>query len=211
MNINIRRLSKSFDGLKVLNDLSMDLEGWHIYCLMSASGSGKTTLLRILLGLEQPDSGYIEGIAGVPMAAVFQEDRLCEEFTPLENVLLAAGRHVTPAFVRVELCKLLPEESLTRPVYTLSGGMKRRTAICRALLADSEAVLMDEPFTGLDEQTKRHVIDYIREMSSGKLVLITTHQEEDVALLGGTRITLASHQDMPVSPVLLENSTTDLI
>ena len=96
-------------------------------------------------------------------------------------------------------------------MYTLSGGMKRRTAICRALLADSEAVLMDEPFTGLDEQTKRHVIDYIREMSSGKLVLITTHQEEDVALLGGTRITLASHQDMPVSPVLLENSTTDLI
>lgn len=192
MNISIKNLSKSFDGRPVLTDFSMELEGGRIYCMMSASGSGKTTLLRILLGLDQADRGQIHGLDNISMAAVFQEDRLCEGFTPLENVLLATGRSVTPSIARSELCKLLPEESVTRPVYTLSGGMKRRTAICRAMLADSEVIFMDEPFTGLDEKTKHHVIDYIKEKSSGKLVLITTHQEEDIALLGGTLLTLAT-------------------
>ena len=197
MNIEINNLSKSFDGLPVLHDFSMKLEGGNIYCLMSASGSGKTTLLRILLGLERADSGRIEMPEQTRMAAVFQEDRLCEGFTPLENVLLAAGRQMTPAMARAELCKLLPEESLARPVYTQSGGMKRRTAICRALLADSDVILMDEPFTGLDEQTKQHVISYIKEKTAGKLVLITTHQEEDVSLLGGVRITLEGQAGLP--------------
>jgi len=96
MNIEINNLSKSFDGLPVLHDFSMKLEGGNIYCLMSASGSGKTTLLRILLGLERADSGRIEMPEQTRMAAVFQEDRLCEGFTPLENVLLAAGRQMTP-------------------------------------------------------------------------------------------------------------------
>ena len=70
-------------------------------------------------------------------------------------------------------------------------------AICRALLADSDVILMDEPFTGLDEQTKQHVIGYIKEKTAGKLVLITTHQEEDVALLGGVRITLKGQAGLP--------------
>ncbi|MEG0689565.1 MAG: ABC transporter ATP-binding protein, partial [Hungatella sp.] len=91
----------------------------------------------------------------------------------------------TETMVRTELCRLLPEESITRPVSTLSGGMKRRTAICRALLAPSDIILMDEPFTGLDEQTKQQVMTYIQEKSAGKLLLISTHQEEDIALLGG--------------------------
>lgn len=188
----ISRLSKSFGELPVLHKVSMELESGHIYCLMGASGSGKTTLLRILLGLERQDAGEVNGLEHSRMAAVFQEDRLCEGFTPLDNVLLAAGRDLTPSMARAELCKLLPEESLSRPVYTLSGGMKRRTAVCRALLADSDVVLMDEPFTGLDEETKHRVIEYIKEMTVGKLLLISTHQEEDIALLGGELVTLDS-------------------
>lgn len=195
MKLDIRKLCKSYDGRPVLEHVSMALESGQIYCLMGASGSGKTTLLRILLGLETADSGAIEpspGERGRWLAAVFQEDRLCEGFTPLDNVMLAAGRFITPDMARAELCKLLPEESISRPVYTLSGGMKRRTAICRALLAPSDGVVMDEPFTGLDEQTKRGVINYIKEKTAGKLLLISTHQEEDIALLGGTLITLNS-------------------
>lgn len=195
MKLDIRKLCKSYDGRPVLEHVSMALESGQIYCLMGASGSGKTTLLRILLGLEAADSGAIEpspGERGRWLAAVFQEDRLCEGFTPLDNVMLAAGRFITSDMARAELCKLLPEESISRPVYTLSGGMKRRTAICRALLAPSDGVVMDEPFTGLDEQTKRGVINYIKEKTAGKLLLISTHQEEDIALLGGTLITLNS-------------------
>lgn len=138
-------------------------------------------------------AGSVCGPAGnrIPrFSAVFQEDRLCEAFTPLENVMMVTGRLLSPAQVRAELARLLPEESLSRPVATLSGGMKRRTAICRALLAPYDVLLMDEPFTGLDEGTRQTVISYILEKSVGRMVLISTHQEEDVALLGADLIRL---------------------
>ncbi|MEG0368940.1 MAG: ATP-binding cassette domain-containing protein [Hungatella sp.] len=185
MSIHLHNLSKSYDQLSVFQDLTMEFEEPQIYCLMGASGSGKTTLFRILLGLEDADSGTISGRNGRRMAAVFQENRLCETYSPLANVLLVTDPSYTETMVRAELCRLLPEESITRPVSTLSGGMKRRTAICRALLAPSDIILMDEPFTGLDEQTKQQVMTYIQEKSAGKLLLISTHQEEDIALLGG--------------------------
>ncbi len=125
-------------------------------------------------------------------AAVFQEDRLCEAFTPVENVLLVTGRSLSAARVRAELSRLLPEESLSRPVSTLSGGMKRRTAICRALLAPYDVLFMDEPFTGLDEDTRQTVISYILEKNAGRMLLISTHQEEDVASLEAEVIRLSS-------------------
>lgn len=190
MNLQIRNLSKSYGPLCVLKDVSLELPNDGAYCLMGPSGSGKTTLLRILMGLEQPDAGTLTGLDGARLSAVFQEDRLCEAFSPLDNVMMVTGGFFSSSQVKEELCRLLPEESVTRPVSTLSGGMKRRTAICRALLAPFDGVLMDEPFTGLDEQTKRLVIDYIKEKTSGKLLIVSTHQEEDVPLLGGTLITL---------------------
>ena len=194
-SIAIRNLSKSFNGLPVLSGLDLDLSSGNTYCLMGASGTGKTTFLRILLGLEQPDGGTVrtEGCpeAGRCMAAVFQEDRLCETFSALDNVLLAAGKNLGRETAYRELCRLLPEESVTRPVSTLSGGMKRRVAILRALLAPSRAILMDEPFTGLDEDTKQIVIDYIKEKTRDKLLVVVTHQEDDVASLGGRLVTLS--------------------
>ena len=126
-------------------------------------------------------------------AAVFQEDRLCEAFTPVENVMLVTDRSLSAARVRAELSRLLPEESLSRPVSTLSGGMKRRTAICRALLTPYDVLFMDEPFTGLDEDTRQTVISYILEKNAGRMLLISTHQEEDVASLGSEVIRLSSH------------------
>lgn len=195
-SIVIKNLSKSFDGRLVLNDLDMELTSGNTYCLMGASGIGKTTFLRILLGLEQPDSGNVthKGCTGPDcrMTAVFQEDRLCEAFSALDNVLLAAGKNPEREAVYKELCRLLPEESVTRPVSTLSGGMKRRVAILRALLAPSYAIVMDEPFTGLDEDTKQIVIDYIKEKTRDKLLIVVTHQEEDVTALDGCLITLST-------------------
>lgn len=199
----IRGLSKSFDGRMVLDNFNLELSSGNTYCLMGASGIGKTTLLRILLGLEQADSGQVTiqaepdtGDSGLllgedgnhRLVAVFQEDRLCDTFSALENVMLAAGKSLTREEAGRELCRLLPEESITRPVSTLSGGMKRRVAILRALLAPSCGILMDEPFTGLDEDTRQAVIDYIREKAAGKLLVVVTHQEEDVAALDAIAI-----------------------
>lgn len=192
----IQDLSKSYGELSVWNDLNLTLESGHIYCLMGASGSGKTTLFRILLGLESPDCGTftLTPLPRHPLVAVFQEDRLCEEFSPLDNVELVMKRSAGPVPGRQELyhelVRLLPEEAVLRPVSTLSGGMKRRVAIARALLAPSCGILMDEPFTGLDEDTKQQVIQYIKEKTTGKLLVVSTHQEEDIAALGGALLRL---------------------
>lgn len=191
MELIISKLSKSFHELPVLDDVSLHLVSGNIYCLMGPSGSGKTTLFRILLGLLDADSGEINGLKKKRISAVFQENRLCEAFTPAENVTMvmppSAGNHKKAVEA---LGRLLPAESLNRPVSTLSGGMKRRVAIIRALSVPFDMVIMDEPFTGLDENTKQLVISYIKEACKNKLVLISTHQEEDVQLLNGIKIHL---------------------
>lgn len=191
----LRDLAKSYGSLHIWQNLDADFMSGRIYCLMGTSGSGKTTLFRILLGLEQADAGNISVFpdSSAPagdLVAVFQENRLCESFSPLDNVLLTTGRSCSRSQIYRELCRLLPEESVTRPVSTLSGGMKRRVSIARAVLTPARGILMDEPFTGLDEDTKKLVISYIKEKTAGKLLLISTHQEEDVALLGGELLRL---------------------
>lgn len=188
--ITVSNLTKSFDGRTIFRDVTLTFCSGEISCLMGPSGAGKTTLFRILLGLEQPDGGTVDKGESTRFSAVFQENRLCETFSPLENVLMVfpkAAKDVREA-VKNDLCRLLPEESIYRPVSTLSGGMKRRVAICRALAVPFDAVLMDEPFTGLDEDTKRHVIEFVKEKTAGRLAVISTHQEEDVPLLGGRLI-----------------------
>lgn len=190
MRIIVKDLKKTYQQLPVLTDLNQNFYSGSPYCLMGPSGAGKTTLLRLLLRLEQPDSGSISFPDGGHLSAVFQEDRLCEAFSPIENIAMVVSKEITISQIKQELVRLLPEESLIRPVSTLSGGMKRRTAICRALMAPSDGILMDEPFTGLDEETKKNVIHFIREKTAGKLLLISTHQEEDLELLGAALVTL---------------------
>lgn len=211
--LELRNLSKSYGDLPVWSNLSLTLNSGRAYCLMGSSGSGKTTLLRILLGLETADAGSAKihyqkedtksasaafcrmpaspDLCRLPLVSVFQEDRLCEAFSPLDNVMLAADPALSRQDVYRELCRLLPEESVLRPARTLSGGMKRRVAIVRAMLAPSAGILMDEPFTGLDEDTRQTVIRYILEKADGKLLLAATHQEEDVAALGAELIRLS--------------------
>lgn len=198
MIIRLNDLTKIYNHQRILDRLNLTFTDEAPCCLMGPSGSGKTTLLRILLGLERPDGGSysITGENGsdltgsVRFAAVFQEDRLCEAFTPVENIQMVTGRALSGGQIRGELSRLLPPECFDRPVWTMSGGMKRRTAICRAVLAQSQALLMDEPFTGLDEDNRRLAIRYIREKAAGRLLILTTHQEEDVELIGGRLVRL---------------------
>ncbi len=186
MTLTLDHLQKSYGPLSVLRDCSFTFEDGGIYCLMGPSGSGKTTLFRILMGLEKADAGAVRFEKPSPkISAVFQEDRLCETFSPVENLRFILGKTVPEGEIRRELSSLLPEESLSRPVFTLSGGMKRRTAVCRAMTAPSDLIIMDEPFTGLDSETKKQVVEYIKSRQRGRLLIMSTHQEEDVHLLGG--------------------------
>lgn len=191
MAIELIHISKSYHNQPVLNSISLKLREDKIYCLMAPSGAGKTTLLNILLGLVLPDSGDIQGMNEMHFTAVFQENRLCEAFSAVKNVRMVMPPKTSDATIAKELSKLLPVSCLHLPIFCLSGGMKRRTAICRAVLAPSDGIIMDEPFTGLDEDTKLHVIQYIKEQTNGKLLLIATHQKEDSELLGAEIIRLS--------------------
>lgn len=188
--LEIKNLNKSYHGEPVLNNLSLSLEVNKTYCLMAPSGAGKTTFFRILMGLEQADSGQIYGLDQLRIAAVFQEDRLLEGYTSLENLKFVTGNQYSNAELTSVLLRLLPKESLTKPVCEFSGGMKRRTAILRATLAPSDFIIMDEPFTGLDPETKQNVIHLIQEYTAGKLLLLSTHHEEDAKLLSAEIISL---------------------
>ena len=191
--LTLRSITKSYDRHPVLSDLSMEFSAGTFYCLMAPSGSGKTTLFRLILGLERPDSGVIQFMDTASrrlIPAVFQENRLLEGYTAIENLRFALGKQYSNEELTSYLLRLLPEDSLNKPVCEFSGGMKRRVSILRAILAPSEIILMDEPFTGLDADTKQLTIDLIKELCAGKLLIIATHAEEDAELLGAKIIHL---------------------
>ena len=184
--ILITNLSKSYGETVVFRNFSARLPLGETTVITGVSGGGKTTLLRLILGLETPDGGEI---AGVPArrAAVFQEDRLCPQLTALENVLLAAGRKKERE-ARDILARLGLGESLAVPAAELSGGMRRRVAILRALLAEWAVLLLDEPVKGLDEETKACVLAFVRRAVEGRTAVLVTHDAAEARALGAAQI-----------------------
>lgn len=182
MPLHIHHLSKSYDSTPVFQNVSLKLEDGGVYCLMAPSGSGKTTLLRILMGLETPDAGTIEGLGTRQISAVFQEDRLCPHLNAAENIRLVnpvcSGRELLQ-----ELPALLPADSLAKPVSSFSGGMCRRVSLLRAMLSRGEILLFDEPFNGLDEQNRQDAIRYVQARRYNRTLLFTTHHMEEARAL----------------------------
>lgn len=189
MAIELRNVSKAFGEKQVLKGFSYTFPEGELTCVMGPSGCGKTTLLSLLLGMEQPDAGEILGMEGRRKSAVFQEDRLCENASAVSNIRL-----VNPALSKGEAEAMLRElglgDSLGQPVRTLSGGMKRRVAILRALAAEYDVLFCDEPFKGLDQATKAQVLDYFLARTQGKTVLVVTHDPEEAKSLGGHTLLL---------------------
>jgi len=186
MDISLHHVSKQFGQNQVIKDFNTTFIEGQMNCIMGASGSGKTTLINILMGLIKQDCGEIHGLQGKKIAVVFQEDRLIEHWDAIKNVRLVCDKSITAWDVEQEFANVGLEEYLNKPVLDLSGGMRRRVAIVRAMLAKSDLVIMDEPFKGLDEALKRKVIEYVKQKMQGKTVLIVTHEKEEVKLLGAT-------------------------
>lgn len=186
-DILLNNISKSFDEKIVLQDFSLLLPAGKRTCIMGPSGCGKTTLINILCGFVQPDAGRVEN-RPARISMVFQENRLCEDFSALENVRMVALDQTQRA--KELLCRMGLEEDMLKPVSTLSGGMKRRVSIARALLFDAPLLVMDEPFKGLDEDTKETVIQLVLDQTEGKTILFITHDETEAQRFADTVITM---------------------
>lgn len=169
--VRVTDLSKTYGEQVVFQHVNAQYQAGETYYFTSPSGSGKTTYFRLLAQLEKPDTGEIErDLTGISM--VFQEDRLCEEYSPIKNIELITGNREE---AKKQLRKVLDEADLEKACKELSGGMKRRVALVRAFVADSDMLLLDEPFTGLDKETREKVSIFMKEEQKGRTILIASH------------------------------------
>jgi lipooligosaccharide transport system ATP-binding protein len=187
----VDQLCKAYDGKRAVDGLSFALERGECFGLLGPNGAGKTTTLRCCLGLTAPDSGTIT-MLGEPVPArarqarartgvVPQFDNLDPDFTAAEN-LLVYGRYfgLSDATLWSRIPDLLEFAGLASKadisLRTLSGGMKRRLTLARALVNDPELLVLDEPTTGLDPQARHMIWNRLKQLlAAGKTILLTTH------------------------------------
>ena len=177
--IECKDVAKSFDDQLVFSHLNMRIEEGERICLMAPSGCGKTTLLRMVLGLESYDSGTLINPHTSSMAVVFQEDRLCDALSAVDNVALVCKPGVSRRALRSMLCEVLPDEVLDKQVAYLSGGQRRRVALVRAVACDASLLVLDEPFSGLDSTTRSEVAQFMLRHQNNATLLVSTHGEHD--------------------------------
>lgn len=175
MRICVEHLGKSYSGQRILSNVSFAL-GEGITCLSAPSGAGKTTLLRILLGLEKADEGRVVLPPELRWAVVFQEDRLLEQLDAMGNLRFVLGASLDETAAKTLLEELGLGDVGNKAVRDYSGGMKRRLALARALLCGADAVALDEPFTGLDEENRLRAWACIKRCTEGKIVLLVSHE-----------------------------------
>jgi len=209
--LRVEGLRKRYGGQEVVRGLSFTIRRGECFALLGPNGAGKTTTLRCCLGLIDPDGGVIELVGEpVPKAAraarvrvgvVPQMDNLDPDFTVRENLIVYGGYFRLP---RRELEQRIPRllefaglaGKAQTSIRTLSGGMKRRLTLARALINDPELLILDEPTTGLDPQARHLIWDGLRQLlKQGKTILLTTHFMDEAERLA-TRLAVIDHGTM---------------
>ncbi|MBO4637883.1 MAG: ATP-binding cassette domain-containing protein [Clostridiales bacterium] len=176
MKIILDNINVSYKDKIVIKDFSYTFENEGRYVIRGASGSGKTTLIKTVMGLKKVSEGKITFDEKPVFSAVFQEDRLIENISPVTNIAITSPE-VPEEKIRNELACLLPKEVLDHKVSELSGGMKRRVCIVRAVLSASNILILDEPLTGLDETNQKIVLKYISEHLNGRILIAASHSD----------------------------------
>ena len=189
-------ISKTYESQKVLSNFTHTFSNEKTTCILGSSGIGKTTLLNILAGISSSDSGSIHFLTeesvldNAKVSMVFQEDRLLETFDAYTNIQAVYGKTYDINFIRKQFEAVGLTDYEQKPVNKLSGGMKRRIAIVRAMLSDAPILLLDEPFKGLDEHIKQQVIRYISRQCRDKIIILVTHDRTDIAEMNGVELEL---------------------
>lgn len=189
--INIDNASFSYGETRVLNNFSLKIGDGERICLFGESGCGKTTLLRLITGLEQPTSGSV-ATDQKRFSAVFQENRLLPFYTLAENIRVVGGN---TSAAQEYFSKLGMNDCMQLYPKSLSGGMKRRAAIVRALSVPFDCLVLDEPFTGLDNDNIAAAAELINAELKGRTLILVTHSRHEAKLLNADIITLNKRLD----------------
>ncbi len=197
--LRLDNVTLSYKDNVVIKDLTYTFEDGRHYALLGSSGIGKTTLLGLLSGLLKPSGGRV--LADSKRAAyVFQEPRLFPWLTALENITLVCHDQRRALDI---LKSLIDEEDIEgKYPHQLSGGMQQRVSICRALASDCDFVLLDEPFRGLDGDTKKKTADIIFSTFKDKTLIMVTHDPADASLCH-IKLLADTH---PITSLLTEES-----
>jgi lipooligosaccharide transport system ATP-binding protein len=204
--LSVDTLRKTYGGTEVVAGLSFAVEAGRCFGLLGPNGAGKTTTLRLCLGLTAPESGAVSlngytipadaQKARARVGVVPQFDNLDPDFTCAEN-LLVFGRYfgMKDADIRARIPELLEFASLSSKaearISSLSGGMRRRLTLARALVNDPDIVFLDEPTTGLDPQARHLIWDRLKQLkSAGKTLILTTHFMDEAERLCDTLIVI---------------------
>ncbi len=174
--LKLEHLTVSYEDDIILQDLSFEFTEGAITAITGASGIGKTTLLNTMAGLVKPSSGKVLASFKKP-SYIFQEPRLFPWMTALENVKLMCSDEDKACYYLDAL--RLSSDVFHKYPHELSGGMKQRVSIARALAYDGDILFLDEPFKGLDAQNRLHTSRFLFDTVKGKTVLMITHDSED--------------------------------
>ena len=183
--IELQNVRMTYGEKTVFDGLSLSFPERGQFAILGPSGRGKTTLLRLIAGLETPQSGSVNVPKDLRIAFCFQEDRLLPFKTVIENVALVS-KDMEAAKHWIAKVGLSGEENAYPS--SLSGGMKRRASLARALAYDAPVLLMDEPFRALDDVTHAEMLTLVREAAKDKLLLLVTHDEADACGMQVVRI-----------------------
>lgn len=183
--IELKDVSVAFQGHSVLEHCSLLVpDGGHT-AVMGPSGSGKTTLLRLIAGQLAPDQGSVTVSHG-RISYMYQEPRLLPWLTAEENVnLVLSDKPETMDTARQWLAAVGLADAMKKRPAELSGGMRQRVSLARALAYDGDLFLLDEPLSSLDEAMAAELLDLLKQYTQGKSMIFVTHSPEQAKVLGG--------------------------
>ncbi len=188
MIVELKDIRKNYGAGELYAGLDLSLAAGERVCLRGPSGCGKTTLARIILGLERPDSGSVN-VSAARRAAVFQEDRLLAGLSAAQNIRALLPRKVSDEAIDTGLAALgIPAEQRGLPLREYSGGMSRRVAILRCMLAGAQLVVLDEPFNGLDAESRRLALAYIAAQLGDAALVFISHNSADADALAARSV-----------------------